>query len=220
MERLIALDTETTGLNPNKGDRVIEIGAVEIIKRQITGKEFQSYINPKKSVGESIKIHGINNQFLKDKPEFINVFTDFYDFIKDATLIIHNAEFDIGFLENEFKLINKNIKIKEICSVIDTHVLAKELFPFSKNNLDALGRKYNIDISAREKYHSALVDAQLLAKVYLQMTGGQINLFNNSSKGNADNNAKFTKIDKKLTDIKVTKANSEELKAHNNYFKS
>lgn len=183
MPRLITLDTETTGLDTSKGHRVIEIGCVEINNREINNNnEYHVYIQPNRNVGDSVRIHGITDKFLIDKPTFVNIADDFIKYIKGATLIIHNAAFDIGFLNHEFNLMGFNDKIEDICTIIDTIKLSKKMFPGSQHSLNALTRKYQIDIE--RELHGALLDAQILAEVYLEMTGGQGSLFS----GNVDNN--------------------------------
>lgn len=174
MNRQIVLDIETTGINliDNHyiGHKIIEIGAIEIINRKITNNFIHFYLNPIRKIEEkAFKIHGINNKFLKNKPIFKDISKKLINFIKNKELIIHNAPFDIGFIEYEFKLINKYIKINEICKIIDTLSISRKLFPGKKNNLNSLCERYNIDISKRKK-HGALIDSILLAKVFLKMT--------------------------------------------------
>ena len=219
MERLIVLDTETTGIEPSEGHRVIEIGAVQILDRKITETEFHQYLQPNRNVGESVNIHGISDKFLKDKPQFNVIFEDFLGFIEGATLVIHNAPFDLGFLNNELKLVGYNKKIEDICPIIDSLELSKEQRPGTMHNLDALCRRFEIDASART-IHGALLDAQILAQVYLAMTGGQSNLFQEFNPADVDSRA-VTSINKTINNkdkIKVIYANKDEIKAHENYF--
>lgn len=175
--RQIVLDTETTGLDPQEGHRIIEIGCIELIKRRIT-KTFHIYINPEREIDEgALQVHGITQAFLKDKPKFIEIAEEFLSFIGDDELIIHNAPFDLSFLNHELLRIHKTHKKLETCQrIIDTLVLARKLYPGQKNSLDALCKRLNVDSSHRE-LHGALLDAELLAKVYLAMTGGQSSLF-------------------------------------------
>jgi len=219
MERLIVLDTETTGIEPLEGHRVIEVGAVQILDREITELEFHRYLQPNRNVGESVKIHGISDKFLRNKPQFSEISEDLIAFIEGATLIIHNAPFDLGFLNNELKLIGSKKKIEDMCTIIDTLELSKEQRPGTMHNLDALCRRFEIDASART-IHGALLDAQILAQVYLVMTGGQSNLFQEINPAEAEIN--LTKsINKKSVNndkIKVIYANDDEIKAHENYF--
>ena len=220
MERLIVLDTETTGIRPEEGHRIIEVGAVQIFNREITNTEFHKYIQPNRPVGDSVNIHGITDKFLINKPQFDKISVDLLSFIDGATLIIHNAPFDLGFLDNELKINGINKKIEDICQIIDTLELSKEQRPGTMHNLDALCRRFGVDTSARTR-HGALLDAQILAQVYLAMTGGQSILFQESSdiesqisdpvliKNNIDNKG----------NIKVIYANKKETDLHNNYFK-
>ncbi|PTB84255.1 DNA polymerase III subunit epsilon, partial [Pseudidiomarina aestuarii] len=175
--RQIVLDTETTGLDPAQGHRIIEIGAVELIGRKLTGQTFHCYINPQRVVEqEAIEVHGITNEFLQDKPVFSQICDDFLNFIRGAELVIHNAAFDVGFMDAEFSRVNKSIgATRDFCQILDTLLMAREMRPGQKNNLDALCRAYSIDNSNRE-FHGALLDAELLADVYLAMTGGQTKL--------------------------------------------
>ncbi len=171
--RQIVLDTETTGLSPDQGHRIIEIGCVELIDRRPTGKHFHYYLNPERLVDDgAFKVHGLSNDFLADKPVFKKIAEELVEFIRSAELIIHNATFDVGFLNAEFKKLSSKIKIEEICKITDTLDLARKKHPGQKNNLDALCKRYQIDLSDR-LLHGALLDAQLLADVYLAMTSGQ-----------------------------------------------
>ena len=181
-KRQIALDTETTGLSAEHGHRIIEIGCIEIINRQITGRSFHTYINPERAVDEgAAKVHGIKDGFLVDKPVFSVIGEEFLDFIKDSELIIHNAVFDIGFLNAEFKRWSKTLgKITKYCHVLDTLPMARELHPGQRNSLDALCKRYGVDNKHRD-LHGALVDADLLARMYLLMTSGQDSLFTESA---------------------------------------
>ncbi len=176
-QRQIVLDTETTGLDAKLGHRIIEIGCVELIDRKFTGKHFHQYVNPKRKVDPgAFKIHGISDDFLKDKPIFEDIVEDLLSFISGAELIIHNAPFDVGFINNELKLINSSVNsAADICSIIDSLKLARNMHPGQKNSLDALCKRYLVDNSKRE-LHGALLDAEILADVYLLMTGGQTTL--------------------------------------------
>jgi DNA polymerase-3 subunit epsilon len=170
--RQIVLDTETTGLDPAQGHRVIEIGALEILNRRITGATYHIYLNPERDIDAgALQVHGLSREFLSDKPRFADVAAEFLDFVRDAELIIHNAPFDIGFLNAELAYLEDG-PMKRYCGVLDTLKLAKGLHPGQKNNLDALCRRYFVDNAGRT-FHGALLDAQLLAEVYLAMTRGQ-----------------------------------------------
>jgi len=221
MERLIALDVETTGLRISEGHRIIEVGAVEILDREITNTEFQKYVQPNRKVGESVNIHGITDKFLINKPQFNQISDDLLSFIEGATLVIHNAPFDLGFLNNELKIIGIKETIENICPIIDTLELSKQQRPGTMHNLDALCRRFGIDTSARTR-HGALLDAQILTQVYLAMTGGQSNLFQEAA--NTESNQSDPLLIKRLREnqdkIKVIYANKNELEAHKNYFQN
>jgi len=179
MTRQIILDTETTGLSPAQGHRVIEVGCVEMIDRCLTGNHFHYYINPEgKEVDPgAYRVHGINNEFLNDKPTFKDIYKDLIEYIRGAELVIHNAPFDVGFLNSEFRLIKPHHPLTDaICTVFDTLTFARQKHPGQKNNLDALCRRYDIDNSNRD-LHGALLDAEILASVYLAMTRKQVTMF-------------------------------------------
>ncbi len=180
--RQIVLDTETTGLNPQEGHRVIEIGCVELFNRRLTGRHFHVYINPEREIDAgAVEVHGITNQFLADKPVFSSIAEDFINFIRDSELVIHNAPFDVGFLNHEFGLLNNGTGIVEnYSSVFDTLTFARKKHPGQRNSLDALCKRYGIDNSHRD-LHGALLDAEILADVYLLMTGGQASLLDEES---------------------------------------
>ncbi|MEQ1486039.1 DNA polymerase III subunit epsilon [Methyloglobulus sp.] len=175
--RLVVLDTETTGLNHQEGHRIIEIGCVELINRRITGNRFHVYINPDRAIDQgAIEVHGITNQFLEDKPRFADILDDFIGFIKGAELVIHNAPFDVGFINHEFsRLTDKVGSLDNYSTVFDTLAFARKKHPGQRNSLDALCKRYSIDNSHRE-LHGALLDAEILADVFLLMTGGQSSL--------------------------------------------
>lgn len=176
--RLVVLDTETTGLEPNMGHRVIEIGAVEIVDRKLTGRHFHEYVNPQRDSDDgALEVHGITTEFLADKPLFGEVAKSLITFIQGAELIIHNAAFDVSFLDFELNLLGDgHPQLARICQITDSLALARRKHPGQKNNLDALCRRYMVDNSQRE-LHGALLDAEILADVYLLMTGGQTALF-------------------------------------------
>ncbi len=175
--RQIILDTETTGLEPKQGHRIIEIGCIELINRRKTERNFHQYLNPERDIEDgAFNIHGLSNEFLSDKSRFADIAQEFIDFIRDGELIIHNAPFDVGFINAELKLLGKKWgKIEDYCTVFDTLLLAREKHPGQKNNLDALCKRYEVDNSQRD-LHGALLDAQILLDVYLKMTGGQTDL--------------------------------------------
>lgn len=174
--RQIVLDTETTGLNPRAGDRVIEIGCVELVNRRLTGNNFHYYINPERDSEEgALAVHGLTTEFLSDKPKFAEIADEFRDYIAGAEVIIHNAPFDVGFLDEEFRRLNVPAFREHVDGVIDTLVQAKEMHPGKRNSLDALCDRYGIS-NAHRTLHGALLDAELLAEVYLSMTRGQNSL--------------------------------------------
>ncbi|ANB22786.1 DNA polymerase III subunit epsilon [Alteromonas stellipolaris] len=214
--RQIVLDTETTGIDPKEGHRVIEIGCVELVNRKLTGNHFHVYINPGRQIEqEAIDVHGITNEFLNDKPTFRDVAEDFVNFIRGAQLVIHNAPFDVGFMDHEFGMEPKTrgIITRDICSVLDTLAVARKMHPGQKNNLDALCQRYGIDNSHRE-LHGALLDAEILADVYLLMTGGQTKL-NLASKGSGENQSDaLRRLNRNGNKLKVIKASADELAQH------
>jgi len=174
--RQIVLDTETTGLEPSEGHNIIEIGCVEMVNRKLTGRTYHQYIKPDRVVdAEAVQVHGITNEFLEDEPKFHEVMDEFVEFIRGAELIIHNAAFDIGFIDTEFKRNNFPETVEQFCPVIDSLLLARKKHPGQKNNLDALCNRYGINNAHRE-LHGALLDSEILADVYLALTGGQTNL--------------------------------------------
>ena len=188
--RIVTFDTETTGLDYKSGDRVIEIGLVEILGREKSKKTFQTYLNPEgKEISEGAKaITNISDSDLVDAPKFSEVVDDFIDFIKDAEVVIHNAEFDVGFINNELKIIGHTIKdIRDICTVFDTLIHARKIFPGQKNSLDALSTRLDV-IGYDRQFHGALLDAQILADVYLNLTGGQVKLELSSANKEVENN--------------------------------
>jgi DNA polymerase-3 subunit epsilon len=174
--RQIIFDTETTGLEPSQGHRIIEIGAIEVINRRKTGRTFHKYCNPDREVeAGALAVHGISNEFLSTQPRFAELADDLIEFLKGAELVIHNAPFDVGFLNSELKLLKSEHTVDGLCTVLDTLPMARSKYPGQRNSLDALCKRFNVDNSGRE-YHGALLDAQLLLDVYLAMTGGQSTL--------------------------------------------
>lgn len=171
--RQIVLDTETTGLEPEQGHRIIEIGCVELRGRRLTGKDFHHYLNPDREIDAgAIEVHGITNEMLADKPRFANLVDDLIEYLRGAELLIHNAAFDVGFLDKELEWAGRPERIADICTVTDTLALARDMYPGQRNSLDALCKRLDVDNSSRD-LHGALLDAQILADVYLMMTGGQ-----------------------------------------------
>lgn len=222
--RQIALDTETTGLETKEGHRIIEIGCVEIVDRQLTGREFHCYINPERDIDiDALKITGIERAFLDDKPLFKDIAHEFLTFVKDAELIAHNAPFDVGFINYEFTLANLNLgKIADYCEILDTLALARKLHPGQRNSLDALTKRYKITHFDRT-LHGALLDAQILAQVYLAMTGGQSTLFGSLEVNTAATQTKKSpkiKLNRPDSPLSIIKANESELSAHDDFLKN
>lgn len=220
--RQIVLDTETTGLLTSDNHRIIEIGCIELINRKFTGKRYHQYINPERPMDDgAFAVHGLSDQFLADKPIFKDILPEFMDFISGAELIIHNAPFDVGFINYELSLTKNKWRIlTDHCRIIDTLVLAKQLHVGQRNNLDALCKRYKIDNSQRD-LHGALLDANLLAQVYLAMTGGQGSLFGEMNSPEitervTQSGAAPIKKERKLV---ILKATSDELLAHESKLK-
>ena len=220
--RQVVLDTETTGMNmtgqPQIGHNIIEIGAVEVINRRLTGRTFHVYIKPPREVDEeAIRVHGITNEFLQDKPVFAEIADDFLDFIKGAELIIHNAPFDVAFMDQEFSYLkNPPPKTAEMCTVTDSLQLARKMYPGKRNNLDALCDRLGIDNSKRV-LHGALLDAEILADVFLMMTGGQIALLVDEENATAQIGEEVVKMSYDLSNPVVLNASDEELNAHETF---
>jgi DNA polymerase-3 subunit epsilon len=217
--RQIVLDTETTGINPLDGHRVIEIGCVEMIDRKLTGNNFHVYINPQREVEqEAINIHGITNDFLVDKPKFAEIAESFIDYISGAQLVIHNAPFDVGFMDHEFRLVGRSLPLTaDICQVLDTLELARKMRPGKKNSLDALCKAYHVDNSHRT-FHGALLDSEILADVYRYLTGGQgaLGLAHGDESTNNGGEMAIIRINNKPS-LKVIAATADELAKHQAY---
>ena len=215
--RQIVLDTETTGLEPSQGHKIIEIGCVEMINRRLTGNNYHQYLQPDREIDEGAQaVHGISNESLADKPRFLDIVKDLIEYLDGAELIIHNAPFDVGFIDHEFKLAGAEYgKVSTYCSVIDTLVMARKMRPGKKNNLDVLCKEYEVNNAHRE-LHGALLDAELLSEVYLRMTGGQSALSLEGEDISSDQTgvAAITKLSADRKPIKIIQANDEELQAH------
>jgi len=211
--RQVVLDTETTGLEPEEGHRIIEIGCLELIDRQLSGRHFHRYINPERSVESgALDVHGLSDEFLSDKPLFAEIADEFIDFIRDAELLIHNAAFDVGFLDSELARLTDGPRIADVARVQDTLALARELHPGQRNSLDALCRRYQVD-NADRTLHGALVDSELLAETYLLMTGGQVALaLDLDAAAATENDASMPALDASMLVRK--NADSAELRAH------
>lgn len=214
--RQVVLDTETTGLNPKEGHRIIEIGCVELINRRLTDRQFHMYINPERPIDDgAVEVHGITTEFLQDKPLFKDVAEDFIEFIRGAELVIHNAPFDVGFMNHEFALLkNQSIgKTEDFCTVFDSLVYARKKHPGQRNSLDALCKRYGIDNSHRD-LHGALLDAEILSDVYLLMTGGQISMLDEDDLGAETKEHVIQRISSDRAALKVIQCSSDELDEH------
>ena len=212
--RQIVLDTETTGIGHEQGHRVIEIGCLELIDRRLTGQEFHVYLNPDREIeAGAFRVHGISAEFLQDKPRFIDIADDFMAFIKGAEIIIHNAPFDVGFLNAELKHAKIKATIESQCQILDTLVLAKRKHAGQRNNLDVLCKRYHVNHSNRQ-LHGALLDAELLAFVYLAMTGGQANLLIEDTQEQSLMVSRGQQVDNLTSNSPVVNATADELEAH------
>lgn len=219
--RQIVLDTETTGMNMigvhYEGHRIIEIGAVEVINRRLTGNNFHMYLKPDRLVDpEAFGVHGIADEFLADKPTFSEIADEFLDYIRGAELVIHNASFDIGFMDYEFSKLKRDIpKTDTFCQVTDSLLMARKMFPGKRNSLDALCSRYDIDNSKRT-LHGALLDAEILADVFLIMTGGQTSLSfsQEGERQEADGSESIQRIARPASALRVLQASDEEVMAH------
>jgi DNA polymerase-3 subunit epsilon len=226
-KRLIILDTETTGINFRDGHRIVEIGCVEMINRQLTGRNFHAYIKPLDSAGQTlemdqevINVHGLTNEFLDDKPIFSQVVDDFIDFIRGAELVIHNAKFDVGFMDHEFSLFNARVRGREpvpmtadICSITDTLKVSKDEFG-SPKTLDFLARHYQVDKLVDRTYHGALIDAQLLGFVYIEMTRKQSTFNLSAGESTSEDANAIKRLDSNRKQLKIIIASADELTAH------
>ena len=222
MSRQIVLDTETTGLEPSQGHRIIEIGCVELINRRLTGNNYHQYIQPDREIDEgALQVHGISNEFLADKPRFEDIADDLMNYLKGAELVIHNAPFDVGFLDHELKLLKDGRgTIDDHCSVTDTLVMARKMHPGQKNNLDALCKRYDVNNTQRE-LHGALLDAEILSEVYLRMTGGQVGLALDSEQNDKKETGtvRAKRISSDRAPLRVVSASKDELAAHAEFLK-
>ncbi len=213
--RQIIVDTETTGLDPKEGHRIVEIGCLEISNRHITDNRYHQYLQPNRKMdAQAAAVHGITDEFLQDKPRFADVVDKFMAFIKGAELIIHNADFDVGFINHELELLKQGWQpLSHYCQIIDTLALARERHPGQKNNLDALCKRYNVDNSNRQ-LHGALLDVEILAQVYLAMTGGQVSLLANDDKTEVSGHDTIKRISSNRAALTTIAPTEEELQAH------
>lgn len=211
--RQIVLDTETTGLSADNGDRIIELGCVELVNRKLTGNNLHFYFNPDRDSHEdALRVHGISNEFLRDKPRFGELVEDILSYLQGAELIIHNAAFDVGFLNRELELVGKPALAGFVSGVTDTLAMAKEMYPGKRNSLDALCDRLGVDNSGRT-LHGALLDAELLADVYICLTRGQDALLIDAAEGGGDGPG-FERIDLSQFELPVLGASEQELLAH------
>ena len=216
MSRQIVLDTETTGLDPKTGHRVIEVGCVELCERRLTGNNLHLYLQPDREIDQqAIDVHGISNEFLLDKPRFESIASELKAYLSGAELLIHNAPFDVGFLESEFSIIGDQFALTSICTVTDTLAMARKLYPGQRNSLDALCKRLGIN-NAHRTLHGALLDSEILADVYLMMTGGQTALVLDVDRIPSDA-GKTKEIAPNTDQLLVVRANDSELAAHENW---
>lgn len=214
MARQVVLDTETTGLSPSLGDRVIEVGCIEMLSRRVSDKHFHRYVNPERRSEEgALRVHGLTEEFLADKPKFADIAADFLDYVRGAELVIHNADFDVEFLDLELERLGRGRLKDHVAGIVDTLALARELHPGRRNSLDALCERYAVD-NAHRTLHGALLDARLLAEVYLAMTRGQESLAMDLETA-AETAAITARID--ASGLAVLRATADELRAHDAY---
>ncbi len=214
--RQVVLDTETTGLEPEAGHRIIEIGCVELVNRRVTQNSFHRYVNPQRAIDEAAReVHGIADEDLVSQPLFVEIANEFLEFVDGAQLVIHNADFDVSFINHEFaRSDDLPADLRTHCEILDTLALARRQHPGQRNNLDALAKRYHVDISKRE-LHGALLDAQILADVYLAMTGGQASLsLDGQAEEAASHELAFVPIQREGLDLTVPRASAEEEEAH------
>ncbi|MBT6276891.1 MAG: DNA polymerase III subunit epsilon [Chromatiales bacterium] len=214
--RQVVLDTETTGLEPESGHRVIEIGAVELVDRRYSGRQFHQYIDPKRAIDAgALEVHGISSDFLRGKPRFAEIATEFIEFIDGAELVIHNAPFDVAFLDAEFSRLGGSVgKVHDRCEVLDSLALARQKHPGQRNSLDALCKRYEVDNSQRD-LHGALLDAEILADVYLAMTGGQTSLeLVDEVESEYESRAALPRVARAHGVLRVVRADAGELASH------
>ena len=216
LKRQLVLDTETTGLEPSQGHRIIEIGVVEMIDRRLTGNNFHIYLQPDREIDAgAIEVHGITNEFLADKPRFEDIAEELAEYLRDAEVIIHNAPFDVGFIDAEFQRMENGLTMESLCEVIDTLVMAREMHPGQRNSLDALCGRYDVNNNHRTK-HGALLDSEILADVYLAMTGGQKSLgweADDDKEGDSITKG-IRRVNREGLSLRVLKATDLELAAH------
>ena len=221
-KRYLVLDTETTGLEPRQGHKIIEIGCVELIERRMTGNNYQQFLNPEREIDEAaLEVHGIELADLEDKPTFAQIAEEGLAYVEGATLVIHNAAFDVGFLNHELGLLERNIgRITDYCEVVDTLLMAREMHPGQRNSLDALCQRYFISNEQRT-LHGALLDSEILAEVYLRMTGGQLNLLGEAdlTENSGKKIAETRVLDPDRSPTKIIPASDKEIAEHEKWMK-
>lgn len=221
-KRYLVLDTETTGLEPRQGHKIIEIGCVELVERRMTGNNYQQFLNPEREIDEAaLEVHGIELADLEDKPTFAQIADDFLAYIRGATLVIHNAAFDVGFLNHELGLLERSLGgITDYCKVVDTLLMAREMHPGQRNSLDALCQRYFISNEHRT-LHGALLDSEILTEVYLRMTGGQLNLLGESdlTENSGQEIDESRVLDPDRSPTKIIPASDKEIAEHEKWMK-
>ncbi|MCG5511756.1 DNA polymerase III subunit epsilon [Ectothiorhodospira shaposhnikovii] len=222
-DRIVILDTETTGLEPSDGHRIIEIGCVEMVRRRHTSRHYHQYLQPDREVDAgAVEVHGITNEFLADKPRFADVVEDFIEFVRGSELIIHNAPFDVGFINHELSRLDGDWgRLEDYCTITDSLAMARKMHPGQRNSLDALCKRYQIDNSGRE-LHGALLDARILAEVYLAMTGGQKSLslgMESEGQGGASADTRIRRLPVDRPPLAVIRPTEAEQEAHEAYLK-
>ena len=222
--RQIFLDTETTGLETRDGHRIIEIGCVEMVNRKLTNNNYHQYVQPDRESDEAaLAVHGITSDFLADKPRFEEIYQNFVEYVRGAELIIHNAPFDVGFLNYELSLLEgQGVQLEDVCEISDSLVLARQMHPGQRNSLDALCKRYDINNEHRQ-LHGALLDSEILADVYLAMTGGQRALLlgeEASNDSDANSSRDFRRLSSKRVAVNIIKADANEMKAHQKYLEA
>lgn len=214
MSRQVVLDTETTGLDPASGHRIIEIGCVELRERRLTGKNLHLYLQPDREIDPgAIEVHGITNEFLQGKPRFADIVEELHAYLDGSELIIHNASFDVGFLENEWSLLGQSFKLSSICRITDSLAMARKRFPGQRNSLDALCKRMDVN-NAHRSLHGALLDSEILADVYLRMTGGQTALLLDEGQRTSATVRVGQRLTAPVAGLPVVAANDAELEAH------
>ena len=220
-KRFLVLDTETTGLAVQEGHRVIEVGCVEVENFQITDRKFHSYVNPQREIDpEAQKVHGLSLSRLANEPVFAEIVDDFLDFVRDNEVVIHNAAFDVPFINNELKSCGHDVRMDQVCKIVDSLEIAGRKHARQYNNLDALCKRYNVDTRTREEAHGALLDAELLARVYIKMTAGEVGLFGESTSQPENTEQSLEVVPPERENPVLVRATDEEIEAHEAYMRN